>query len=111
MEFEKDAPISDEQRRLAETKKVTLQPVHEGVTPDDISDSQIANSHINGQPIANTQNDTEQDAVVLLHADRVIQDNTSAAPRRQSLILITTIVGVASVLIVSSLLLILSITA
>jgi hypothetical protein len=60
MEFDKDAPVSDEQRRLAEAKKITLQPVHSNIAPEVISDSEIAARHVNGQPIGNTDNDTEQ---------------------------------------------------
>ncbi len=42
MEFENDQPADDEQRRLAEAKKITLQPLHAGITPDPIPDAEIA---------------------------------------------------------------------
>jgi len=61
MEFEKDtSPVSDEQRRLAETKKLTLEPMHEHIAPDDIADSQIAAQHLAGPALQNAPNDMEQ---------------------------------------------------
>lgn len=61
MEFEKNTPsVSDEQRRLAETKKLTLEPVHGDITPDDIADSQVAAQHLISPAIENAPNDREQ---------------------------------------------------
>ncbi|MNH50012.1 hypothetical protein D3C73_16160 [compost metagenome] len=42
MEFETNQPADDDQRRLAEAKKITLQPLHAGITPDPIPDAEIA---------------------------------------------------------------------
>jgi hypothetical protein len=42
VEFESNQPASDEQRHLAEAKKITLQPLHAGITPDPIPDAEIA---------------------------------------------------------------------
>lgn len=110
MEFEKNAPVSEEQRRLAETKKVQVQPVHDNITPDDIADSEIASSHINGQPIANIQTDMEQDTPTLQQADTTIhQDHPT--DHKKSAMMIATIVGVASVLIVASLIFVYNIIA
>ena len=109
MEFEKNAPVSDDQRRLAETKKITLQPVHD-VTPDDISDSEIANSHINGQPIGNIHTDIEQDAPTLRQADSTIHEDTSEN-RKQSAVMVATVAGVSSVLIIASLIFVYNIIA
>ena len=67
MEFDKDKPVSDEERRLAEAKKVTVRPIHANITPDDLADSAIASSHINGQPIGNTPTDIEQNAQPVRH--------------------------------------------
>ncbi|MDN5274794.1 MAG: hypothetical protein JWP06_695 [Candidatus Saccharibacteria bacterium] len=108
MEFEKDAPVSDEQRQLAEAKKITVQPAHTNIIPEDISDSEIANQHINGQPIGNVRNDIEQDMPTLRPAD----DTThSSAPEihKRSLMMIVIIVGVACIIIAASLFVILMI--
>ena len=87
MEFDKDKPVSDEERRLAEAKKVTVQPIHGDITPDAISDSEIAASHINGQPIANTPNDIEQDAQPVRHIDTP-GDTQDPKIKRQALSLV-----------------------
>lgn len=108
MEFEKDAPVSDEQRRLAETKKITLQPTHADVVPEDISDSEIANQHINGQPTGNVHKDIEQEAPLLGHADHTTNTSPSQT-RKQSMLMIVIIVGVSSIAIAISLYLILTI--
>lgn len=61
MEFDNNKPVSDEQRRLAESKKLTLQPIHADVQPEDKSDSEIVTGHLTAPAIANVPNDTEQD--------------------------------------------------
>ena len=62
MEFDKNTQgtISDEARLKAETKQVTVQPLHDDIAPEDIPDSEIAAHHLNAGPIANSPNDTEQ---------------------------------------------------
>lgn len=55
-------PITDEDRRLAESKKLTLNPIHNRITSDDVPDEQIATNHLVNPPIANAPNDTEQDS-------------------------------------------------
>ena len=55
-------PISDEQRRLAETKKITLQPIHGDVEPESPSDAEIASRNAAAPALANTGSDIEQDA-------------------------------------------------
>jgi hypothetical protein len=65
MEFDNNTPVSDEQRRLAEAKKITLQPVHADIQPEDLSDSEIATRHINEPAVANIENDTEQNQAPL----------------------------------------------
>lgn len=92
MEFDKDKPVSDEERRLAEAKKVTVQPIHANITPDDISDSEIAASHINGQPIANPPNDIEQDAPPVRHLDSDSRTDPKTGKQALSLIAVTLVV-------------------
>lgn len=55
-------PITDEDRRLAESKKLTLDPIHTRVVTDDIPDEQLATHHLISPPIANAPNDTEQNS-------------------------------------------------
>lgn len=55
-------PITDEDRRLAESKKLTLDPIHARVVTDDVPDDQIATNHLVNPPIANAPNDTEQNS-------------------------------------------------
>jgi hypothetical protein len=55
-------PITDEDRRLAESKKLTLDPIHTRVVTDDVPDEQIATNHLVNPPIANAPNDTEQNS-------------------------------------------------
>jgi hypothetical protein len=65
MELDTKSPVSDDERRLAESKKLTLEPVHADVGPDDLPDAEIAARHINEPAIANLENDTEQTAAVV----------------------------------------------
>ena len=60
MEFDNNTPVSDEQRRLAESKKITVNPVHSDIQPEELSASEIAAHHLNAPAIANIENDTEQ---------------------------------------------------
>lgn len=60
MEFEDNTPVSDVDRRLAEAKKLTLQPMHSDIAPDDMPDSVIASRHVNEPAIANIASDTEE---------------------------------------------------
>lgn|GEM_PF-1443945 len=61
MEFDKDtASVSDEQRRSAETKKLTLEPIHGDVTPEETPDSEVVAQHLTGPAIQNAPNDIEQ---------------------------------------------------
>ena len=61
MEFDKNTqPISDEARRIAETKQVTLQPIHGDIAPDPLPDAEVVAHHIIAPAIGNTPNDTEQ---------------------------------------------------
>jgi hypothetical protein len=72
MEFEKNAPVSDEARRLAETKKVTLKPIHGDVAPEELSDSVVAAQHINGQPIANVGHASEQNTPLVQPSKEIL---------------------------------------
>lgn len=60
MEFETNTPANDEARRLAESKKLTLQPLHADTTPDERPDTEIVAKHIIEGPVANLANDSEE---------------------------------------------------
>lgn len=66
MEFEDNRPTSDDDRRLAEAKKLTLQPIHMDVAPDDPADSLIAARHLTEPAIGNILNDTEESTTRIL---------------------------------------------
>jgi len=83
MEFDKNTPASDEQRRLAESKKLTLEPMHADLSPDDVSDSEIASRHLVEPAIGNTANDTEQNSASIRPAPG--PDAPVPTPRRTSL--------------------------
>lgn len=80
MEFDKDnAPVNDDQRRLAEAKKLTLEPLHANITPEEASDSEVVARHLAGPAIQNAPNDVEQSSRLI----QPIQKNTTkpAAPK------------------------------
>jgi hypothetical protein len=108
MEFDKNAPISDEQRRLAEAKQITLQPIHADTAPEDESDAEIATRHIVAPAIANVANDTEQTATPAqpsrgLLASQGESKATAGKKRRTGTVLIATVViaAIAGVIVVS----------
>jgi hypothetical protein len=69
-------PITDEDRRLAESKKLTLDPIHTRVVVDDVPDEQIATNHLINPPIANAPNDTEQNSQPIQPASGAQETNT-----------------------------------
>lgn len=62
MDQNNSRPITDEDRRLAESKELTINPAHIRVVADDVPDEQIATNHLVSPPIANAPNDTEQNS-------------------------------------------------
>jgi hypothetical protein len=62
MEFEGDKPVSEAERHLAESRQVTIQPLHLDVTPDDLPADAVAAAHLNGSVVGNVTGDIEQDA-------------------------------------------------
>lgn len=65
MEFENNQPTDEEQRRLAEARKITLQPLHAGITPDPIPDAEIS-ARRTREDSPNTSNDTEDTSALQL---------------------------------------------
>jgi hypothetical protein len=72
MEFEENTPTSDADRRLAEAKKLTLQPIHANVSPEDPHDNEIAVHHLIEPAIANISNDTEEYSSFMPQAARAL---------------------------------------
>jgi hypothetical protein len=60
MEFEDNRPTSEADRRMAETKRLTLQPVHTDIRPEGLLDSEIVARHVNGPAIGNVSSDIEE---------------------------------------------------
>lgn len=101
MEFDNNSPVSDEQRRLAETKRVTLQPIHANVEPEATPDAEIA-AHASEPPVGNITIDTEQNNKPLLSSRSALRnlEVTDSSPRTGAvvitIVIAITIVGVAA---------------
>lgn len=65
MELETNTPISNEARLHAQAKKLTLEPVHADIAPDDMPDSVVVANHLRDGAIANASNDVEQDTPLI----------------------------------------------
>lgn len=66
MEFENDSnpshAVTDEERRLAASKKLRLNPIHADLAPDDDSDAEIAARHLAAPALKNAPGDVEQES-------------------------------------------------
>lgn len=105
MEFDDNTnstPITDEQRRLAATKKVTLQPVHGDVSPAGQTDAEIAAHHLASPAIANVPNDTEQNKRPIMPSKEHLE--ASPLPKRHiaSLIAVTAIITLVAAAVCGS---------
>ena len=69
MELETNTPVSDEARLLAQSKKLTLEPVHTDVTADEVPDAVVVGQHLAQGAIANIDTDTEQNAAPIVAID------------------------------------------
>ena len=94
MEFDNTTPVSDEQRRLAESKKITLQPLHEDTKAEDIPDAEIAARHLSEPAIANSTTETEQNTTPLQPSDGLISE--LEADKQANKFVIAAIVAAAS---------------
>jgi hypothetical protein len=70
MEFDNNTQIDDERRRLAEAKKLVLQPIHSDIVPESTANANDTSS-INISPIANIESDTEQNAAPIQPAGAI----------------------------------------
>lgn len=89
MEFDTNTPPTDDARLLAEVKKLTLQPVHSDVTPEDLPDSVVVANHLRAGAIANVSTDIEQDAPLIAAS----QEATAEHPRQQAKLYVLTATG------------------
>lgn len=87
MEFEDKRPTSDEDRRLAEAKKLILQPIHGDITPDAPQDSEIAARHIIEPPIGNVINDTEESTSQIIPTQSLLDTRQATKPQMYKLII------------------------
>jgi hypothetical protein len=87
MEFENNRPVSDEERRLAEAKKLTLQPVHSDIVPDAPQDAEIATRHLLEPAIANVASDTEESTTRVMPTKSLLNTQQSAKPQTYKLVI------------------------
>lgn len=100
MEFEKDKPASDADRRLAETKKLTLEPLHTDLAPDKEPDAAIVARHLTEGALPNAPNDTEQAQMAVKPSNGLLSpDNHSGTLRRGKVIIVVgTLLVVAGII-------------
>lgn len=94
MEFEENKPTSDADRRLAEAKKLTLQPVHTNITPDDLPDTTLGARHLNEPAIANVTNDTEV-AATFIQPTTSILGQQHVSSKSKSKLITSLVAGIA----------------
>lgn len=96
MEFDNNTPVSDEQRRLAEAKKITIQPVHTDIQPDDLPDAEIATRHVLEPAIPNVSSDVEQNTAPIAPSAGVLKRKVTPPRRRVTLTLVgICLIGIA----------------
>lgn len=95
MELETNTPTPDEARLLAQSKKLTLQPVHDDVAADDVPDSVLVAQHLTSGPVGNIAIDTEQNVASIPLADAEVSDEEIANRPHQLYIYVLTGVGLA----------------
>ena len=105
MEYDNNSPVSDEQRRLAEAKKVTVQPLHADIQPEDQPDAEIVAQHMHETPLANIPSDTEQDTMPVQPSKELLGRKEAKKPTRTGVILAITLPSVVIILITAYLLL------
>lgn len=94
MEFEGDKPISEDEVRLAQSRQVTLQPLHSDVTPDALPDEAVASAHLSSDAIGNVAGDIEQDApLVRPPVGATILASPDMSHKSRTMVLILTITG------------------
>jgi hypothetical protein len=83
MEFDTDhTPTPDEDRRLAEAKQLTLQPLHDDIAPEPTSNTEAAARHLAEAAIGNVENDIEQNVPLMQPSKGMLQGDQPAASKR-----------------------------
>jgi hypothetical protein len=102
MEFEKDTPTSDEDRRLAEAKKLTLAPLHTDVAPEGEPDAAVVARHLTEGALANAPNDTEQDQTHVKPSSGLLDDpktQSSTVKRGKIIVIIVTLLVIIGIIV------------
>ena len=96
MEFEGDKPVSEAERHLAESRQVTIQPLHGDIVPDALPAEAVAAAHLNGEVIGNVIGDIEQEApLVQPLPDTTAITSSQTAQKGRALRVTLTVVGLA----------------
>jgi hypothetical protein len=101
MEYDKITLASDADRRLAEAKKLTLEPLHGDIAQDKEPDAAVVARHLTEGALANAPNDTEQTAVSVQPSTGLLgSTNESRAVRQgKSVIIATTVLVVVGIVV------------
>lgn len=81
MELETNTPINDDARLLAQAKKLTLEPVHTDIVPEETPDSVIVANHLRAAAPANVSNDIEQDAPLIAPVAPAVHADAKHSPK------------------------------
>ena len=97
MELETNTPISNDARLLAQAKKLTLEPVHADITPEETPDSVIVANHLRDSAVANVSNDVEQDAPLITPVDA---DSTAEEAHHSTKLYLLTATGILALAVI-----------
>lgn len=98
MEFDQNTPTLEQDRRLAEAKKLTLTPLHSDVAPEPEPDAEVVARHLNDGALANAPNDTEQSSSTVQPSKGLLQNEQPATkakmmPKPSFFVLMIVVVG------------------
>ena len=104
VEFDtKPVPENDEARHLAETKKLTLQPLHDDIMPEAPRGSEIVAHHLASPAISNSTNDIEQNASLIQPSKEILHASAPLVAHKNSrsfpfvvTLLITFLIGIGA---------------
>lgn len=96
MEFDDNKSTGDTERRLAESKKLTLQPIHDQIEVESPNDDEVASRHLAEPPIKNASNDTEQDSSTIVPSPGFLSPKRTSPPSvtHRTRIVVMSLVGV-----------------
>jgi hypothetical protein len=91
---------SEDERRQAEARNITIEPLHQGIIPESEPDAIVVAQHVNGPAIANAPNDIEQDsALVQPRTQTVLTPTTTHHVKLATIATLIFIVGVTFIVI------------